>query len=209
MEKNYRVNPNLNFNEELLDAFTQESGIVFDAPLGNFALTIREKDNKEFNVSNIGNAGIICRYIMKDYMAEDHDLFLVEIFQKIRRYGRYINLDFQRLTKKSINIELRNNYQSIKDINSLTFEYDIELKSRTRYQTETTIKIGFNGESCYDFNVISGASARLNININYYQKNDLFIQFIEAYKARFAKKVGVSQKTETEQLKTLIDMILF
>lgn len=45
--------------------------------------------------------------------------------------------------------------------------------------------------------------------VNYNDLDSFFIKFIEAYKNKFARRLGVQRSTETAQLKTLVDMVLF
>lgn len=208
--KNYTIHDPINFDEQLLKDFSIESSIPLVPPLGAFHLAIRLKDGQFPCVDGIGYPGLICRYILKDYMKEDYEIYIQDVFKKLNYYGNFVNIYFNDARKSSIGITLSDNYTSIKEIASIHFDYEINFRDKKYYYTKTSeIYIIFKGESCYDVITDSNNQTKLKLVINYNDLDGFFIKFIECYKNKFTKKVGVQRNTDTTKLKYLVDMILF
>lgn len=207
--KPYRINKAFNFDERLLEEFSKESSIPLVRPVGIFHLSIKLKEDQEPCVDGIGYPALICRYILKDYIKEDYDAYLQSIFAKMKRYGNYVNIQFHSQTKKTMSITLAENYSSIKDITAISFDYDIHLRDKKHIYPDAQVTIVFEGESIYEFSMDENNEPHIKMVVNYNDLDNFFIKFIEAYKNKFARKLGVQRVTETAQLKTLVDMVLF
>lgn len=207
--KPYKVNDAIYFDENLLTEFSKESNIPIVQPLGNFNLAIKLQKDQEPCIHDIGYPAMILRYILKDYLKEDYDVFLADLFDRLKRYGNFINVNFNRIVKRSMHITLATGYQSIKEISSFGFKYEISTRNWTYDTVETDIVIVFEGESFYNLTVNKKKVTALQMVINYNDLNGFFIKFFERYKNRFAKKLGVQSSTDLEKMLLLVDMTTF
>lgn len=83
-EKHYNINKLFKFDEQLLEDFSKESAIPLVKPIGIFHLAIKLREDESPCVDGIGYPALICRYILKDYMKEDYDFYLQNIFAKMK-----------------------------------------------------------------------------------------------------------------------------
>lgn len=206
--KPYRINKAFNFDERLLEEFSKESCIPLVRPVGIFHLSIKLKEDQEPCVDGIGYPALICRYILKDYIKEDYDIFLQTILNKIKNYGKFVNIDFQRFTKMSMNITLADDYQSIQDIDSFDLVYIMLIKTHQYYQVKADISIVFNGDSVYDFKYTQGDYAILKMVINYNDLDGFFMKFAESYRDEISKKLGIEPSTDMLKMLALAEMFV-
>lgn len=207
-DKRHTSNDEFKFDENLIDKLSKESYIYSVKPMDDSYLDIKLKVNSEPFVSYLGDPSRLCHYILKNYMTENYDLVIEQIFNRIKRYGKFINIDFNRFTKLKMNITLAHDYKSIENISSLGLHYSVLLRTDKFYSVHTDINIVFEGESVYDFNFTQGDFATLKMVVNYNDLNVFFLKFIEAYRNEIAEKLDVDSSTDVEKLLILVDMIL-
>lgn len=209
--KPYLLNIYSDFDEELLISMSKEASIKLVPPIGPLSLSIKLCQEKDPCVSNIGYPGQFVRYILKDYITEDFEYLLIKIFNKIKKYGRFINLGFYAFSKQSMNITLKENYKSLKDIMSLELGYDISSKydndSHSR-SIKTELVFVFDGHSSYNLKLIGNEDGVLNIVLSYTDIDGFWLRFLEAYKKDFTDKLGIDEDTDIQYVQTLIDMSL-
>jgi hypothetical protein len=218
IDKPYKQNKLFNFDETLISDFLTESNITIRNPLGGFQLSIRLQDEQSPCIYELAPAGIICRYILKDYMKEDYDAFLFSIFDKLRAYGKFIDFNMFNFAKRSTILTLADNYKSIKDISCLNFNYDVGMRNLTRdtdgnlvaFTIDTDIKIVFDGESYYDCVAINHKhfSERQQMIINYHDVDGFIFKFVEFYNKKFVDKLGIIEAADSNDVITLVDMLI-
>lgn len=209
--KPYLINIYSDFNEDLLISMSEEASIKLVPPIGPLSLSITLCQEKDPCVSNIGYPGQFVRYILKDYIAEDFEYLLIKIFNKMKKYGKFINLGFYSFSKKSMNITLKENYKSLKDILSLELgyaissKYDNDIRQR---DIKTELIFVFDGRSSYNLELIGKEAGVLNIVLSYTDIDGFWLRFLEAYKKDFTDKLGVDEDTDIQYVQTLIDMTI-
>lgn len=218
LDKPYKQNRLFNFDETLISDFSTESNITIRTPRGGFHLSIKLQDEQSPCIYELAPAGIICRYILKDYMKEDYDAFLFSIFDRLRAYGKFIDFNLCDFSKNSTTLTLADNYKAITDISCLNFNYDIKMRNLTRdsdgnlvvFTIDTDIKIVFEGESYYDCFSINHShfSERQQMIINYHNVDGFIFKFIEFYNKKFVEKLGLVEATDSNNVITLVDMMI-
>lgn len=217
--KIHEVDNILNVDNNILTAIAEEfSHFILDnivefsifntKPMDNSHLAITLKHDQVPFVSYVGDPSIISRYILKPYIKEDYDIFLQKLLKKIKNYGKFINIDFQRFTKMHMNITLADDYQSIQDIDSFDLVYIMLIKTYQYYQVKADVSIVFNGESVYDFKYTQGDYATLKMVINYNDLDGFFIKFAESYREEISKKLGVEYSTDMLKMLALVEMFV-
>lgn len=215
----HEVDNLLNIDKNILTAIAEESShfildnvvefsIFNTKPMDNSHLAITLKHAQSPFVSYVGDPSIISRYILKTYIKEDYDIFLQTILKKIKNYGKFVNIDFQRFTKMSMNITLADDYQSIQDIDSFDLVYIMLIKTHQYYQVKADVSIVFNGESVYDFKYTQGDYATLKMVINYNDLDGFFMKFAESYRDEISKKLGVETSTDMLKMLALAEMFV-
>jgi hypothetical protein len=209
----------LNIDKNILTAIAEESShFILDnvvefsmfntKPMDNSHLAITLKHAQAPFVSYVGDPSIISRYILKTYIKEDYDIFLQTILKKIKNYGKFVNIDFQRFTKMKMNITLADDYQSIQDIDSFDLVYMMLIKTHQYYQVKADISIVFNGDSVYDFKYTQGDYATLKMVINYNDLDGFLMKFAESYRDEISKKLGVEHSTDMWKMLALAEMFV-
>lgn len=217
--KIHEVDNLFNIDKNILTAIAEESShfildnvvefsIFNTKPMDNSHLAITLKHDQAPFVFYVGDPSIISRYILKTYIKEDYDIFLQTIFKKIKNYGKFVNMDFQRFTKMSMNITLADDYQSIQDIDSFDLVYIMLIKTHQYYQVKADVSIVFNGESVYDFKYTQGDYATLKMVINYNDLDGFFMKFAESYRDEISKKLGVETSTDMLKMLALAEMFV-
>jgi hypothetical protein len=217
--KIHEIDNLLNIDKNILTAISEESShFILDnvvefsmfntKPMDNSHLAITLKNDQAPFVSYLGDPSIISRHILKPYIKEDYDILLQTIFKKIKNYGKFIGIDFQRFTKMRMNITLADDYQSIQDIESFDLVYIMLIKTYQYYQVKADISIVFNGESVYDFKYTQGDYATLKMVINYNDLDGFFMKFAESYRDEISKKLGVEHSTDMWKMLALAEMFV-
>lgn len=209
--KPYLLNIYSDFNEDLLISMSEEASIKLVPPIGPLSLSITLCQEKEPCVSNIGYPGQFVRHILKDYIDEDFEYLLIKIFNKMKKYGRFINLGFYHFSKKSMNITLKENYKSLKDVMSLELGYAISTKYDNdihQRDIKTEVVFVFDGHSSYNLELVGKEYGVLNVVLSYTDIDGFWLRFLEAYKKDFTYKLGIDEDTDIQYVQTLIDMTL-
>lgn len=171
------------FDCALLFDFFEKSKIPFIPAIGEYHAAFKF-GNDTMEAYDIGNAGLVSRHILKNYIDEDYQVLFSRFCAKYVNLMAFIDVVVS-MSKKGCLFNVNKNAKSLENIRSYStfyktyFFYDERYSiTKTKFEDdfkvlkEVCITLNFNGESSY---LETGTSA--TINIDYYNQEKFLLKY--------------------------------
>lgn len=191
------------FNCSLLFDFFEQSKIPFITSRGEFDAAFKF-GNDTIEAYDIGNAGLISRHILKNYISEDYQVLFSKLCSQYIRLMNFIDVSIS-VSRKGCLFHVEKKAKSLNQIYSYSTFYKSNFIYDDRYRItklkfdndlvvgkEICINLSFNGESGY-----TETGQNVVITIDYYKQDQFLFDVIEFHKKEFIYKLGISDNDVT------------
>lgn len=191
------------FNFDLLFEFFERSKIPFIKALGSYNAAFKF-GNDTMEAYDIGNAGLISKYILNNYITEDYPVLFSQACLKLINLMRFIDVDIT-VGREGCLFHVQKNAKTLENINSFSvfytsyFIYDERYRiTKTKFKDDNVLKkelqiqLDFTGKSSY-----FETTEKAILVIDYHNPSDSFLNIIEYHKKEFINKLGISENEAT------------